>query len=394
MTKHRKATLEQTRIHNTRLVLKTIYDSDETSRAEIARVTKLTRPTVSDVVSRLIEDGLVSEVGFGESTGGKMPVLLSVKEDARNVIGIDLAGNKFRGAVVNMRGKILHKASSPIESVNGVALLDGVYDLLESLITQAGSPLLGIGVATPGLVDTQEGLVCKAVNLGWEDIPLRNLLANRFQVPIYIGNDSHAAALAEYMLGDKKTSSNLVVVKVGQGIGAGIVINGDLYYGDGFGAGEIGHIVISDHGVQCTCGNYGCLEAIASTRAILQKARGTDSQGPNSTLTERNELNWESLVEAFEAGDRAIRSIVVEAGKHLGITIANLIGCFNIHQILISGRVSAFGNVYLEAVKAEARRRVLPSMSATTNVDFATLDREIGILGSSAMVLKHELGII
>ena len=390
----RKATLEQTKIHNTRLVLQTIYEQDAISRAAVARLTKLTRPTVSDAVARLIEDGLVAEIGRGASTGGKQPTLLSVAAGARTLIGIDLSGSSvFRGALVDLRGKITERAQIPIEGATGAEALECVFTLLDDLLTRAEAPVLGIGIASPGLIDAQNGIVRRAVNLGWQDLPLRKLLASRYPDPIHLSNDSHATALAEFFFGRPAHSSNLIVVKIGRGIGAGIVIHGDLYYGDGHGAGEIGHVVVEADGEPCTCGNTGCLETVAAIPAILRRAARIAEGSPGSRLAAEAAIGWADLVEAYYAGDPAVGELVQQVGRYLGIAIANLVGCFNIHNIVLAGRISAFGDPLLGAISTEMHCRVLPSMAAETSLGFADMEGDIGLLGGAAMLLKHELGI-
>ena len=391
----KKATRAQTKIHNTRLVLKTIYDRRQISRADIARATKLTRPTVSDAVSRLIDDGLVTDVGRGPSTGGKQLTLLSLVPDSRQVIAVDIAGNSvFRGAVVDLQGRILQRADVPVNGVTGDDALKQVYALTDSLMDQATNPVLGIGIGSPGLINTRDGIVCRSVNLGWEEFPLHDLLTQRYSEPIYIANDSQVAALAEFSFGNELTSPNLVVIKIGRGIGAGIISNGDPYYGDGFGAGEIGHVVVDAAGETCTCGNAGCLETSASVPAILRKSASIAAAQPNSDLGQAGEVDWPTVIAAFQAGDPAITALVEEVVASLGMAIANLIGTLNIFQIVLAGRLSDIGQPLLDAISSEAQRRVLPSMAAETKIRFASVPADIGILGSAALLLKYELGII
>ena len=393
-TSNGKATLEQTKIHNTRLVLRTIYDQKTISRATISRLTKLTRPTVSDAVARLIEDGLVTEIGRGASTGGKQPTLLSLVNDARTLIGVDLSGSSvFRGALVNLQGQILYRTTVSIDNKTGSAAVELIFTLLDDLIPRSTTPLLGIGIGSPGLIDAKNGIVRRAVNLGWEDMPLRDLLAQRYPGPIYVSNDSHITALAEYSFGDRETTSNLIVIKIGRGIGAGIVIHGDLYYGDGHGAGEIGHVVVNENGEPCTCGNNGCLETVAGIPAILRKAQRIAATQPDSQLASAPTIEWETLIAALNAGDPYIAGLVTETGCYLGPVIANLIACFNIHHIIISGRIADFGPQLLDTISVETHRRVLPSMAAETTIGYAGFGEDIGILGSAAMLLKHELGL-
>jgi hypothetical protein len=238
-----KATQQQTKEHNRNLVLRTIIERDCISRAEIARITGLTRTTVSDLVAELIGAGLVNEAGIGESLGGKSPILLSLSADSRYLIGLDLAHDQFSGAVVNLRGKICHRVQQPIKTYNGDAALQVLYELIDQLVKSSCQPLAGIGVGTPGLVNTSEGMIVTAVNLDWVNLPLAHLLEVRYHLPTFVLNDCQAAAMGEYAFGKGcSADSNLVVVNVGHGVGAGIITHGQLFTGDGGGAGEIGHL--------------------------------------------------------------------------------------------------------------------------------------------------------
>ncbi len=270
----KKATHQLTKQHNRDLVLKTIFENESISRAEITRVTQLTRTTVSDLVASLITEGLVKEIGLGSSIGGKLPILLSLVADSRYLIGLNLRQNKFIGAVLNLRGEIKATAEVDVAGTDGKKALQLVYRILDQLIRKKLKPIVGIGVGTPGLINTREGIVLNAVNLEWQDLPLGRLLEARYKLPVTILNDSQATAIGEYVYdGGQQPDSNLVVVNVGQGIGAGILINGQLFQGDGGGAGEIGHVVAQPNGVLCRCGKRGCLETLTSSSAVLQRVK-------------------------------------------------------------------------------------------------------------------------
>ena len=392
-----KATPGRARIHNTQLVLKTIYDSGQTSRAEIARATRLTRPTVSDLVADLMEQGLVEEVGHAPSTGGKPPILLSVVDDSRHLIGMDLARGDFRGAVINLRGKIRHRVEQPLDGRDGDAALALVYHLADALVEASSSPLLGIGIGAPGLVDAVNGVMCQAVNLDWRDVPLRSLLEDRYGVPVYMANDCQVAALAEYTFGNSNSTRDLVVINAGWGVGAGIVLNGQLFHGNPFGAGEIGHVTVVEDGERCRCGNRGCLETVASSRAIVRRARAIALHDPHSLLHQfaatPGMITFDTVHQMFAAGDEAVRQVVLEAGRSLGIAAANLVGVLGSCRILIAGQVACFGQFLLDAIREEMVRRSLPSLASDTEVGIVSLGTDIVLLGASALVLPHELGL-
>ncbi|MCB0210244.1 MAG: ROK family transcriptional regulator [Anaerolineae bacterium] len=397
MNAPQKATRKQIKTHNERLILKTIYDQGETSRADIARITKLTRPTVSTIVAGFIEDGLVQEVGYGPSVGGKPPTLLKLIADARHLIGIDLSGSEFRGTVINLRGAIRQRITLPAKGCTGDDALALVYQLIDSLIQATDIPLLGIGIGSPGIVDPNHGIIEQAVNLGWHHLPLRALLSDRYKVPVYVANDSHVAAMAEYTFGSSQADQNLIVIKVGRGIGAGLILNGQLFYGDGFGAGEIGHITVVDDSELCTCGNRGCLETVSSSRAIIEKAAHiarTHSGSTLSDLVETSDLTIDAVRQAFEAGDTTLQPVISEAGRYLGVAVAGLVGALNVNHILIAGSVARFGAALLTPLRQEIDRRILPAFAQKTRIHPTDLDADIVVLGAAALLLNHEVGVV
>jgi predicted NBD/HSP70 family sugar kinase len=390
-----KATRQHTKDHNCRLVLRTIYNGGELSRADVARVTGLTRPTVSAIVAELLENELVIEMGQGPSAGGKRPTLLSINGSGRHLIAIDLSGTDFRAARLNLRGEIEARAVRPAAGVHGEDALVSIHDLIAA-VRPTNSDLLGLSVATPGLVDPHNGIVRRAVNLGWVNVPLRDLLEERYGRPVHVANDSHMAALAEYTYGQSADSPNLIVIRAGRGIGAGIILGGLPFYGDGFGAGEIGHVVVNTGGDLCTCGNRGCLETTSSVSAILLRLEAADRA--QSSLAGIPSPTWGQFVAAVAEHDPVATDIAVFAGRHLGAAVANMVGALNIQTIALAGRVAELGEILLDAVQAEMHQRVLPSMAESTTVRMSSLGPErvadIIILGCSALLLQRELGVL
>jgi glucokinase-like ROK family protein len=392
-----KATRQQTKEHNRNLVLKTIFEHASISRAEIARITSLTRTTVSEIVADLIAMGLVDEIGVGSSMGGKSPILLSLVDDSRFLIGLDLAQNEFRGAVINLRGQIKELVKLPVNHQNGDEALGLVYTIIDQLLQDEFQPVVGIGVGTPGLVNTRDGVVVNAVNLDWQDLPLASLLHARFALPVCVLNDSQAAAMGEYTFGEgRKAENNLVVVNVGHGIGAGIVINGQLFQGDGGGAGEIGHVVVvDDDPLPCRCGNRGCLETVASAQAIVKRARELASQTADSSLANEPEnITFTTLEGALALGDPLACRVVGEAGHYLGKAISSLIGTLNIHKIVLSGEMTRFGECWLEAIRATVAQTSFSRLAQQTRVDVGQLGGNRVVLGASALLLSDYMLLI
>ena len=392
----KKATRQQTKIHNRDLVLKTIFECESISRAEIARVTGLTRTTVSNIISMFLDENVVEEIGLGESLGGKSPVLLSLIADSRYLIGINLKQDKFIGAIVNLRGEIKEEIAFSLGENDGQDAIELIYQILDHLFTKDWIPVVGVGVAAPGLINTKEGVVISAVNLAWQDLHLAQLIRQRYDLPVAILNDSQAAAIGEYVYGrEHKPNRNLIVVSVRHGIGAGILIDGKLFQGDGGGAGEIGHVVVQKDGLPCRCGKQGCLETIASSRAIVNRARELAPTAQNSTLPKDSDaITFEILVDAFFDADPLAQDIVCEAGRYLGASVANLISILNIHNIILTGSMTAFGEYWLQSIQDATSQAAFTSMALDTEIRIGKPELRSPILGASASMLLNNYSLL
>jgi len=398
MHPQRKATRELTKLHNRRLVFTTIYNARQISRAEIARLTGLTPTTVSNVVSELVEKRLVIEDGMVTLPRGKPPAMLRVNKDVYHMLCLDLAKASFQGALVNLRGEILCQRSIHLGGRTGDAALAVAFDLIDTLLPLASSPILGIAVGAPGIIDPDKGIVLRAVNFEWYDLPLRQMLQERYHVPVYIANASHAAVLAEYTFGRRRNIPDLVVVKVGYDVGAGIILNGELFLGHRFGAGEIGHMVLVENGERCMCGNFGCLETVASSRAIVKRAQAIARDNPASPLNmfapSPADLDIRAVLRAYEVGEPALHPVVAEVGHYLGVAIANLVSVLSVPYVLIAGSVSNFGQPLLDAIAEEVYTRSLARTVSQTTVEIASLGAEIVLLGAAGLLLRHEMGVV
>jgi len=392
----KKATHQQTKQRNRDLVLKLIMENETTSRAEVARLTTLTRASVSEIVSALIDEGLVEEIGYGDSIGGKAPILLSLVADARYSIGLNLAQDRFVGAVVNLRGEIKEMVEVPVNDRNGEQALQIVYQVLDQLTSCGWKPMVGIGIGTPGLVNTSAGVVVNAVNLDWQDLPLASLLEKRYKLPVSILNDSQAAAIGEYVYGENHPSdSNLIVITVKHGIGSGILINGRLFQGDGGGAGEIGHVVVQEDGTRCRCGKTGCLETIASAKAVVERARLLAGEYPHSMLAQNSrKITLEDVEAAWRKQDPLALRVAGDAARFMGSSIAGLIGVLNIRQIVLMGDMACFGETWLQAVREAVAKYSLARMAEETKLEFGTLDFRAPVLGASAYLLLDNYSLL
>ncbi len=384
-----KATRHQLKQQNRDLVFKILSGSSQISRAEIARITGLTRTTVSTIMADLITDGLVREVGMGISLGGKSPIMLSMVDDARYVIGLDLAYKQFQGAIVDLRGQIRQMISLPVEDYKGEKAIEATLSILDQLIGLPYNSIIGIGVGAPGLINSVEGVVVNAVNLEWGNLHLRQLLQQRYGLPVVVCNDCQAAAMGEYIYGGNPPASrNMIVVRVGNGIGAGVIIDGKIFQGDGGGAGEIGHLVMMQNGgTPCRCGKFGCLETLASARAVVQRTELLLGTGIKTVLTTNGTpITLEKVDEAFQLGDPLAQQIIYQAGYYLGVALSSLVSTLNIHEIILMGEMTRFGQPWLDVVQKTMEQNALTRLGMDTRVKIGTLRDHDVILGASAML--------
>ena len=370
-----KATAGQTRLNNLRLALQLIYSDWPTSRAAVARSSHLTPATASGLVDELIELDLIKEVGTGPSGGGKPPTLIAPNPAGRTIIALDLSSADFLGALVDLSGEIVSSESVP--GVGGESGLVAVAALVSSLAAQTTSPLLGIGIGTPGVVDPAHGLVTSA-NLGWLEAPLAAAVAGATDAPSQIINDAHAAALHEYSVHVPRVPS-LALVRVGRGIGSGYVLDGHFYRGDNAVTGEIGHVRLDDTGKLCSCGNTGCLETVASLSALLESVGGD------------RELTHEGM--AAIAADPSAAEAVSRAAIALGRGLAPMVALLAVKEIVLWGEVTSLGETYREIVEREIRSRVLPVNTESIHVNYAWAGGDAVIRGAAGLVLSSELGV-
>lgn len=368
-----KSLPEHARGHNRSLVLQTLYRSGTLSRADLARATGLTRVTISDLVADLMGEKLVVEVGQRDgSRPGKPATMLDINRGGFQIIGIDLSDDAvFRGAVLDLDGVILQRAEVPLDEAMGAAATGKVVALARQLVAAASLPLLGIGVGSPGIVDLA-GTVLSAPNLGWPSVasagePLQQTLTDATGLPVIVANDANAAALAEHSFGS--ALSDMMLIKVGHGVGAGLIIGGTALFGSRFAAGELGHVVVGiDDGAPCACGKVGCLETWLATPRLNAALAGVD-----------------------DPAERA--SILRRAGERLGIALAPVVGALDLAEIVLSGPVELLDGPLAEAAIETLRSRTMAEFHGDLTLRMTALGQDIVMRGAAAMVLSGRLGV-
>jgi predicted NBD/HSP70 family sugar kinase len=380
---------------NKRLILRTIARHQPISRADVAKRTGLTRPTISNIVADWLDAGLVQELGAQVSQGGKPGILLGIVADARWVLAVTAADNLLVAGLVNLQGEVRHLQTWALQDDQDA--LPQLLALLDSLMPMAPGPVLGLGAAITGVVDSHQGVVHRAVYLDWEDVPLARILARRYELPVHVVNDSAAAALGAYAFDTNIQAENLAVIRIGQGIGAGLILNGKLHLGESFGAGEIGHWVVVENGEPCRCGRFGCLETVASAAAILRQARAIYHARPESAFHHHfpnaAAISLAGLAHLAQAGNPDARGIIANAGRHLGNILAALVGILDVGHIQLSGEVEALGEPLLAPVRQAIHQKTLPMLARNLTLSFSTLGESITLLGAAVPIIQQELGI-
>jgi predicted NBD/HSP70 family sugar kinase len=380
---------------NLRAVLQAVSAAGSMSRADIARLTGLTPPTASSLVTELLEESLLIDLGPGESIGGKRPRLLGINPEGRCLIALDVSHQPFNGRVVDLSGEVRATITTDASDVTGDAALDVVRGTIRQLIGCATAPVAGIGIATPGLV-RPEGIVAEASNLGWRELNLGGTLASEFGFPVWIANDADAAALAEFRKLPPDEDS-IVVVKVGRGIGAGMVLGGLPYIGSRAAAGEIGHLQVVTDGFACACGSSGCLETVSSTTSIVRDLLADDEAHTASADVGSMGRGQEQadLSRLYKTLDPAVcTAVLARAGRALGSVLAHLVAIVDVGRILITTELGAGEDRFVAAAAAEVEARL--SMTVARHVDVRpSYDAdEVVLTGASVLALTRALGMV
>jgi glucokinase len=319
------------------------------------------------------------------------------------VLAVDLGGTKTIVAVVLPTGKIISRRYYLTLADEGTrAVINRLSSAINQSIAQArlkNTELIGIGIAAAGILDTRKGIVTTSPNLpGWHNVQLRDVIAARSGLATYLINDASAAALGEHRFGAGRGFDNLLYLTVSTGIGGGIIINGELYSGADGCAGELGHMTIEADGPQCHCGNFGCLEAMASGWAIAKEAVTRINQGEKSSIIELvdsrlENITAETVAAAARGGDRLACDIVAKAANYLGIGLANMVNIFNPELIVIGGGLSKMGNMLLNPAQRVIKERAFRLPAQTVRIVRARLGSNAGIIGAAAYVYDHRVEI-
>jgi N-acetylglucosamine repressor len=386
LTRAQAARANTIRDINRQIVLNYVREKEPISRADIARETALQRSTVSTIVDALQADGLIEEIGAGESTGGRRPTLLRIRTSGVMAIGVDITPSRTVIATSNLAGRVLEEEQFPTNP-DFKKTITRVVDCVQEMARKYGGSIEAVGVSLPGLVDTAMSRVIYVPYFKWRDIEIAEIISNATGLDVTVENDANAAGLAELWFGRPEVSHvrDFIMVLVAEGIGTGIVFDGQIYKGQYSAAGEFGHMIIGQEApVACSCGNYDCWEAFSSERAALARYKMMARAGGDAPA-----IGFAELIERAMGGERAAEEALLETAHYLGIGISNLIVGFSPEAVVVGGRITRAWSLVAEALGETVERSIrrgLPSarIMASTLGDTPTL------MGALSLVLANK----
>ncbi|MCX7795323.1 MAG: ROK family transcriptional regulator [bacterium] len=390
MKKRQGRNLPEVRNYNRSLVLQTIRTYSPISRIELTEITSLTPTTITSLVDELIRKGLVREVGNVKGEIGRSRTLLSINNDAYYVLGIDLARTSISCGLVDLGGNLLtsKRVNSDLYQhfpITLNTLKDVVRSLLEEIEPKIRGKIIAIGIGSPGPLSPSKGIIISPPNFtGWRNIPLKEIIEREFHLPTFIENDAKACALGEKWFGSCKDIDNFVYLAIGTGVGAGIIINGEIYRGAGELAGELGHTTVDINGPKCSCGNYGCLELYTSVGSLIERIKEKLShlikEDPLETLSIFYRTAREGNIEAIE--------ILNDYCFWLGVGLVNVINTFS-PQAVVLGREAIINGADLIIPRVErlVRERSFSISPEQTRILASNIGKDTGVVGAATIAL-------
>ena len=376
-------------------ILKELYFDKVLSCADLSQRIKKSLPVVAKSISQLIKENYIREVGQGPSSGGRRPVMYSLKPHEKLIVAVAMDQLSTRIVIYDL----MHNQLTEIKMVelkleNNPKALPGLISLIDSYISESGLPkdnIVGVGVSMPGFVDVQKGINYTFLDAGGQS--LQKHMADELGLPVYIDNDSCLIALAELKFGKARNKQNVMVINVAWGIGLGMILNGEIFRGHSGFAGEFSHIPTSNQGHLCSCGKRGCLETEASLVAVAKKAKEGIGEGRVSSL--QNELNDDSklpgdlVMEAALKGDQFAIELLSEAGYAIGKGLAVLIHIINPSAIILSGRGARVGKILSASIQQSLHKYAIPRLAESTELRISQLGSDAALIGSAALVMEY-----
>lgn len=385
---------------NMSLILDVIRKKGPISRSEIAEITELTPATITNITSELIDAKLVIEGEVGESSGGRKPIMLRIRCDYYRVIGIYIGSRKLKIMASDLMAN--SKYNKQITYEKEQVTYEEISKLLEAEIKNIkekyenkGKKIVGIGIGINGVVDTQKGTLIFAPNLGWRNVNIKEEFEEKFDIPVFVDNNTRTMALGESWFGTGKNAQNFFCINIDYGVGGSFFIDDKIYRGTSFGAGEIGHTTVDINGEICSCGNKGCLETVASVKALRKKVYEGYINNKESAIFEGKEIesvddiHSTHIFDAANNGDAFAISLIKETGEKIGVGIANIINTLNPELVVINGEIISTGEILLEPIVTTVMKRGFRSSVNATKIVLSKLGNMAYLKGAIVLATQH-----
>lgn len=383
---------------NKRSVIDMIRTKGPINKAEIARVTDLSIPTVMKLTDEFMKNGLIHVIGKGASNGGKRPELLEFISNVYYIVGVDVGRNTMKALVMDLNGGIINmQVSNTGNDISPQKIIERLIRLIESTISSSNiskDKILGMGIGMPGLLDVESGIVLFSPDFHWENISLVEPIKRHFDMTIHLENSNRAQAMGEKWFGFGVDSDCLICVNIGHGIGSAIVEQGEFYRGSSGSSGELGHITMEKNGPQCDCGNYGCLEILASGNAIAKNAKKRIQQGELSIILEMaggelDAIDAKIVFDAAKKGDPLATRLVQDAVEYIGIGLANYINLLDPDMIILAGGVVNAGDILLDGIKKVVKARQMKLAGRKVKIIVSKLGADATAVGAASLILRR-----
>jgi predicted NBD/HSP70 family sugar kinase len=374
---------ELIRAINRALILNKIKVEGHISRADIARATGLSPATVTGISAELLAQGLIREQS-GESKGGRPPILLSLEPDGGYVIGVKIMENAIHFSLINLEMNLISSRLVEITEYSPPSIISAIASGTQKLLQDnqiSKTKLLGVGVGVAGVIEFSAGILHHSPILGWNEVPFKEMLMDRMQLPVYIDNDVNTLVVAERVFGAGEHTRNFIVATIGRGLGLGMVLNGEIYRGV-MGAGEFGHITEDPQGALCSCGKRGCLETIVSYPGMIRVYN-------DQTADDERISSPEELIDLIQAGNELALEVTRYAGEKLGQHLANLVTILAPELIILSGEGIQLGDAFFAPMQSAYEANLMPNMSYVPKFMFEDWGDEKWALGAASLVLNE-----
>ncbi|GAB2666349.1 DNA-binding transcriptional regulator NagC [Vibrio panuliri] len=378
---------------NSAAVYRLIDQQGPISRIQVADVSHLAPASVTKITRQLLERGLVKEVAQQASTGGRRAISLTTEVEPFHSVAVRLGRDYIQFSLFDLGGKELASDYQEFYYTTQGELVDGLLQSLKNFIQNNQSiinQLIAIGIALPGLVNPESGVVEYMPNINVDNLALGDLICNTFHVECFVGNDVRGMALAEHYFGASKDCQDSILVSVHRGTGAGIIVNGQVFLGYNRNVGEIGHIQIDPLGEQCQCGNFGCLETVAANPAIVDRVKKLIAQGYESSLTQLDSITIKDVCEHANLGDELAKQSLVRVGNQLGKAVAITINLFNPQKVIIAGDITSCEDILFPAIRRNVENQSLTTFHKELPIVASEIDKQ-PTLSAFAMIKRAML---